>query len=63
LSSYQAVFNSNSVKSPFLVFVGPKTRASIRQGLKELKAGKGHGPFKNAKELLFNLRRASGGAQ
>jgi AbrB family looped-hinge helix DNA binding protein len=37
--------------------IGPKTRASIRQGLKELKAGKGRGPFKNAKDLISDLHR------
>ncbi len=37
--------------------IGPKTRASIRRGLKDIKAGKVHGPFKNAKELISDLHR------
>ncbi len=37
--------------------IGPKTQASIRRGLKEIKARKGRGPFRNAKELIADLRR------
>jgi len=43
--------------------LGSKTRASIRQGLKEIKAGKGHGPFKNAKNLISDLHRKARGTK
>jgi AbrB family looped-hinge helix DNA binding protein len=39
--------------------IGPKTRASIQKGLKELKAGRSRGPFKNAKDLISDLHRKS----
>ncbi len=43
--------------------IGPKTRAAIRQGLKEIKEGKAHGPFKNAEELIADLHRRAGHAK
>jgi hypothetical protein len=43
--------------------IGPKTRASIRQGLKEMKAGRGRGPFKNAKDVISDLHRKAGGVK
>lgn len=35
--------------------IGPKTRASIRRGLKEVAEGKVAGPFRTAKELQAHL--------
>jgi AbrB family looped-hinge helix DNA binding protein len=43
--------------------IGPKTRLSIRRGRKEIKEGKGRGPFKNAKDLISDLHRNAGGAK
>ena len=43
--------------------IGPKTQAAIRRAFKEIKAGKGHGPFKNADELIADLHRRAGGAK
>ncbi len=37
--------------------IDTKTRAAIRRAYKEIKAGKGRGPFKNAKELIEDLHR------
>jgi AbrB family looped-hinge helix DNA binding protein len=39
--------------------IGPKTRAAIRRGVKDIKAGKGRGPFKNAKDLIDDLHRVT----
>lgn len=38
---------------------GPKSRAALRRSLKEIKDGKGRGPFKSPKELIADLRRNS----
>ena len=43
--------------------IGPRTKAAIRQAFKEIKAGKGHGPFKNADELIADLHRRAGDAK
>ena len=43
--------------------IGLKTRASIRQGIKEMRAGKGLGPFKYGKALNPDLHRKAGGAK
>ena len=40
--------------------IGPKTRAAILKAVKETEAGKGRGPFKNAKELIADLHRRAG---
>ena len=40
--------------------IGPKTRAGIRQGLKEIKDGKATGPFKKAKDLIHHLHQEAG---
>src|SRR5687767_5961410 len=39
--------------------IGPKTRAAIRQGLKEIKEGKTYEPFDNIQDLLADLHRRS----
>ena len=40
--------------------IGPKTRAAIRQALKDVEEGRVHGPFNSAEELLEDLHRRAG---
>jgi AbrB family looped-hinge helix DNA binding protein len=39
--------------------VGPKTKAAIEKATKEVKTGKGQGPFKSAEDLIDDLHRRS----
>lgn len=43
--------------------IGPKTRAKIAQGLKELAEGKAYGPFRTAQELIADLHRNADGVE
>lgn len=37
--------------------IGPEARAGIEEGLRELREGKGYGPFETADELIEHLER------
>jgi hypothetical protein len=37
--------------------IGPQTRAGIEAGLRELREGKGYGPFDTAEEAIAHLNR------
>ena len=54
----QAVLKRKKVVDDFPITdepIGPKTRAGIRQALKEMKEGKVIGPFESAEELIQHL--------